>query len=522
MDVDVVIPQTTNKKTEECIATEEYAVISENILSSPALPTFHKRKHEIYRRLQVIVLECKNKFSGRKELASEESYCVAQLCETLEIAFGYGLKQQQQLQQLPNLVASAASLFHNMQEIVTGGASKGNTKLTSNAVVSSADPCFWDFCKKFLTTYECERFEKLKQTWTKWGKGRAFIRAALNEHSLHRYILTWLSEKELLHAYYSHWALLTDESITASLPELIKSLDQVLFALNVDKTELNAAVKTYEPIQEPVTKEEPVIYAPTPVKIESKIKGKSTIVERPIATSSSTEDLLKQLQGNSNIIKVECLENGSDRNPDNISETVTEPLCEQTTQDDIKIERITETSETNDVETELNIPKQTFLEFGSTLPCDDSEKTEEINPTLKVEVTEGGNTLSELQTLLSARNGVDLNDICVEKELEMLKKTFKEFTTTLPSVMENFETKSQSSLSSDTSSSNNTNQFECNNPLHSRLEEQLKEANDKCFMLETKVAQLTLENLQLMMRLKKFMEDSKINLSSTLATNAAS
>uniref|UniRef100_A0A1I8M6T6 RUN domain-containing protein n=1 Tax=Musca domestica TaxID=7370 RepID=A0A1I8M6T6_MUSDO len=503
-----------NKNTlEECIASEEYAAISENILSSPALPTFHKRKHDIFRRLQTAVSQCNIQFSGRKELATEQNKHVANLCDTLEIAFQYGLIQQQQ-QQLPNLVASAAAnLFQNMHEIVTG-TSKSILKAT-NTTTAFTDPCFWDFCKVFLTAHERQRFTELKQTWTKWGKGRAFIRASLNEHSLHRYILTWISDRQMLHAHYNKWALLTDETITSSLPDLIKSLDNVLFALVVDKTELNSAIKTYQPASDEFAREEPVIYAPTPVKIEPKVKGKSAIVERPIQTFGSTEDLLQQLQVDTDIIRSEYPENGCTVSEIIITEETESGIKESS--DPIPFINANATGETkcepsNDVEAELKLLKKTFLEFSSTLPSSDDD--------LNKETPNSGECIAtspELQTPLP--NG-DVNDICVEKELESLKKIFKEFTTTLPSEDNKIEAKSPTLLCySDSNGSPNELESECNNPTHLMLQKQLREANKKCSMLDTKVAELTLENIQLMMRLKKYMDNSKIKNDSLANTN---
>lgn len=409
----------------ECTASEEYSAVPEDFFSSPSLPTFHQRKYDIYQRLAVLISDCRGRFSGCKELATEDDKCVADLCETLEIAFQYGLKQPQ----LP-FVVSAASLFQNMQEIVSGSSKNSNT-----GVPQHTDSYFWDFCKNFLTRHERQRFEQLKQTWTKWGKGRSFIRATLNEHSLHRYILTWISEKQTLYKYYSHWSLLLDENITNSLPELIKSLDQVLFALAVDKTELNAAIRMNEEIHT-IIKEEPLIYAPTPIKVEpTKGKAKPTIVERPIATLNSTEDLLKLIPKDANV-----------RSEENVDEDI-------------------------DVISAL----------------DDTPPPDPIEP-----------------------------------ELEFLKKPLSEITMSSNAFVDREYIEAKSETSSHCSSSKysfNQSLDQCNDTRHAMIEEQLKEANERCSLLETRVAQLNLENRQLIRRLKKHFEDSGIDPSSSFATN---
>ncbi|XP_075153851.1 uncharacterized protein LOC142227283 [Haematobia irritans] len=409
-----------SKEPEECTANEEFSALPEDFFSSSALPTFHQKKHEIFGRLQVLIYQCKSRFSGRKELASDECVLVSDLLDTLDVAFQYGLKQQN----LPSFVLSAASLFQNMQEIVTGTSASKDTNVTT-----STDTYFWDFCKKFLTPHEKERYEQLKLTWTKWGKGKSFIRSTLNEHSLHRYILTWLSEKHVLTSYYSNWSLLLDPSIANALPEMIKSLDQVLFALAVDKTELNAPIKMFD-----VVKEEPLIYAPTPIKVGPKTKGKTNVVERPISTLNSTEDLLKLVQ------------------------------------------------------TDTVKPQEYIAEIEDVAADDDSFPTDPIEP-----------------------------------ELEFLRKPLPEFALSSNSFSDAeyaLEVKSEtSSHCSSKYSSNNATTEQCNDDSHKMLEEQLKEVTERCALLETRVAQLNLENRQLIRRLKKHFEDSGIDPSSSFATN---
>lgn len=77
--------------------------------------TFWQRREDIFKRLQQSAEKCKLKFSGKKELATEKDDNVAELCEALEDAFTYGLKQKHSV-----VALTAVSLFQNMHEIVTG------------------------------------------------------------------------------------------------------------------------------------------------------------------------------------------------------------------------------------------------------------------------------------------------------------------------------------------------------------------------------------------------------------------
>lgn len=440
-------PQASAKEPEECVATEEYSALPETFYSLPVESVatevssmFHQKKYDIFERLQKSVEACGKRFKGRKELASETDETVAELCESLEELFQYGLIAQQQTQL--NFVVSAANLFQNMQEIVKGSSGKSSYTLTA-----STESSFWDFCQHFLTPHEKQRFENLKQVWTKWGKGRAFIRASLNEHSLQRYLLTWLSEYKILRSYYTHWSVMMDDKMCKSLPDMIKTLDHVLFALAVDKTELNVSLKTTN-IQSTPPKEEPLIYAPTPVKVEPKIKRKALAVERPIASTSSTDDLLRQIKENNKL----------EENKLNNEEVY---------------DAIEEISPFDDTPPDPIEPELAFLKepLGYAFTPKQNNDVAPVNGSIS-----------------SANSYHDLDG-------------------------------DNSSQSSKYSCNNLNNPNVCNNPQHAQLEEQLKDINERCSLLETRVAQLSLENRQLIRRLKKHFEDSGIDPSSSFATN---
>lgn len=433
----------SSREQEECVASEEYSVLPEVFYSLPVDSVakevgaiFHQKKYTIFRRVEKSVEECNKRFRNRKELASETDQSVIELCASLEELFYYGLKQPQ-LQQPLNFVVSAASLFQNMQEIVTGTLSK-----SSNTLKASTESSFWEFCQNYLTPHERERFANLKQVWTNLGKGRSFIRAALNEHSLQRYILMWLSEYQILSSYYCHWSVLLDESMSKSLPDLIKSLDQVLFALNVDTTELNVAIKNVSNQQ--AVREEPLIYAPSPVRVEAKVNRKSAVVERPIVSTTSTDDLLESLKSNTK----------SQANKPPFDEIL-----------DIEEQASFDETPTDPIEPELAFLKEP-------LACSAEEEN---------------NDLIQGDGSVSSANSTHDNDV---------------------------DTSSQSSKLS-----YNQLLLNCNNSQHLQLEEQLKDTNERCSLLETRVAQLTLENRQLIRRLKKHFEDSGIDPSSSFAAN---
>ena len=72
------------------------------------------------------------------------------------------------------------------------------------------------------------------------GRGKAWLRSALNEHSLERYVLTLLSDSmSLRNQFYEESALIRDEDITSILPTISRGLNSVLFAINIDNSEFD-------------------------------------------------------------------------------------------------------------------------------------------------------------------------------------------------------------------------------------------------------------------------------------------
>lgn len=150
---------------------------------------------------------------------------------------------------------------------------KNVTDIVTNGQVEM--PNFWEFAYINMQNHERERFSTLTHVWTDRGKARALIRAALNERSLERYILTWLDDPSLSKSY-EVWALMRDPVTSSALSSMAAELSSILFALTIDKPELNA-VKLVRDAAKP----EPIIAAPSPT-----ISGPS---KKSHATKSKTK-----------------------------------------------------------------------------------------------------------------------------------------------------------------------------------------------------------------------------------------
>ncbi|XP_030384169.1 sorting nexin-29 [Scaptodrosophila lebanonensis] len=388
--------------------------------------TFGQRREDIFQRLQQSAQLTSQTYSGKRELATDQDDNVQELCEALEQTFSYGLRQQPGANTL-----TAASILQNMHEIVTGVSGSRN---------NNNDSSFWDFCQTQLTPHERQRYEQLNQIWTKQGRGRAFIRASLNEKRLQNHVLTWLSDEALLHRYFTPWSLLLNEEAVRKLPEILDSLKDVLFALNVDTTELNAPKRM--PSSAPV-KDEPIIYAPNPVPVATRTQKRTVgAIERPIAGGNSTEDLLSAIN-----TKVEQL-------------TVSDNAIEQ---------RIPYTS-------------------AYTTPCDPIEPELEFLNTPLPEVYPA----SEEQT---KNSGAVANDAGDDELYE-----------------ERSDTSSQYSKSSSLTNCTESQQI-------TALEQQLGVLTDRCALLETRVAELSLQNRQLVRRLTLQFNATGIDPTSSFLAN---
>ncbi|XP_068150698.1 uncharacterized protein [Drosophila tropicalis] len=376
--------------------------------------TFGQRREDIFRRLQQSAQQISKNYAGfGKEFATERDDTVQDFCEALEDMLGYGLRQT------INVAMTAASIFQNMQEIVTGG---------MGVVVGggTGETTFWDFCQQHLTPHEKQRYMELKQIWTKTGRGRAFLRSTLNEKRLQSHVLTWLSDEEQLNRYYTPWSLLLNEEAAKKLPEILDSLQNVVFALQVDTTELNAPRRT---TGAPVVREEPIIFAPQPVPVAVK-RRQERPVERPIEGASSTEDLLGALSPK------EALE---------VQQIISNQAVDQ----------------------KLTIPDKSDPNCP---PCDP------IGP-----------------------------------ELEFLKTPLPDVYAETEAYEDRSDTSSQWSKSSSSANVLTSQQ--------SALDDQLHRLTERCALLETRVAELNLQNRQLIRRLTKQFEESGIDPNSSFCSN---
>uniref|UniRef100_A0A1A7XJN0 Sorting nexin 29 n=2 Tax=Iconisemion striatum TaxID=60296 RepID=A0A1A7XJN0_9TELE len=183
-----------------------------------------KRQHLLERLLDA-VKQCQIRFGGRKEIATDSDSRVICLCAQFEAVFQHGLRKSRGL-------ALTAAAFKQ----AAGFSSKTEAELT-----------FWFYVKEHLNRHELQRFYSLRQIFSELGRGRAWLRCALNEHSLERYLHTLLADRPRLGTYYEDWAFLLDEERASMLPTMAAGLNSILFAINIDNSDLNGGVSRGAP-----------------------------------------------------------------------------------------------------------------------------------------------------------------------------------------------------------------------------------------------------------------------------------
>uniref|UniRef100_A0A674CYV8 Sorting nexin 29 n=1 Tax=Salmo trutta TaxID=8032 RepID=A0A674CYV8_SALTR len=166
-------------------------------------------------------VQCQIRFGGRKEIASDLDSRVICLCAQFEAVLQHGLRKSK------GLALTAAAIKQ-----AAGFTSKTEAELT-----------FWLYVKEHLNRHELQRFYSLRHIFSELGRGRAWLRCALNEHSLERYLHTLLADGIRLGTFYEDWAFILDEERASMLPTMAAGLNSILFAINIDNTDLNGVTR---------------------------------------------------------------------------------------------------------------------------------------------------------------------------------------------------------------------------------------------------------------------------------------
>ncbi|OWF52733.1 sorting nexin-29-like [Mizuhopecten yessoensis] len=187
-------------------------------------------RQSILTRLLDAVKQCQVRFGGRTELAADADSRVSCLCAAWETGLQHGMRQSNK----------AILALKQVTEIT--GLNKV-TDMFNDITNKESEAVFWQYVKEHLTKHELERFLKLQSINTDSGRGRAWLRASLNEHSLERYTHMLLESEELLSQFYESWSFLRDQERSSMMPMMAAGLGSILFAINIDNADLNTVRK---------------------------------------------------------------------------------------------------------------------------------------------------------------------------------------------------------------------------------------------------------------------------------------
>lgn len=174
-------------------------------------------KQTLLNRLLDATRECQTQYSTKKEIMTGTNSCVSCVCRQFEDVFNHGLKQK---------------------PVVSGIATIQN--VTGIQLVDQQDVVFWHCVQRQLTRHELDRYNKLKYITTDVGKGRAWLRSALNEHCLERVFQMILSDLSCLTEFYMPDAFLLDEEKASLLPQIAAGLKSIVFNINIDDSALSS------------------------------------------------------------------------------------------------------------------------------------------------------------------------------------------------------------------------------------------------------------------------------------------
>eukprot|EP00117_Sycon_ciliatum_P030731 scpid49497/ scgid24169/ Sorting nexin-29 len=175
-------------------------------------------RQRLLERLLEAVKQCQVRFGGRSEVATDSDSRVSCLCTQLEAVFQHGLKRNRKLLNLKK---------------------------------PESDPVFWHCIRESISKDEVDAILQLKNVATDAGRGRAWLRVALNERTLETKLHQLLADYKQLGVFYETSAFLFDVERSSMLPIMAAGLGSILFALQQDKADLDSAAKPTAPVSAP-------------------------------------------------------------------------------------------------------------------------------------------------------------------------------------------------------------------------------------------------------------------------------
>ncbi|XP_036682087.1 sorting nexin-29 isoform X1 [Balaenoptera musculus] len=201
------------------------------------------KRQFLLERLLDAVKQCQIRFGGRKEIASDSDSRVTCLCAQFEAVLQHGLKRSRGLALTAAAIKQAAGFASKTETAGKAVIVRDWWGPVARCGAEIREPVFWFYVKEVLSKHELQRFYALHHIASDVGRGRAWLRCALNEHSLERYLHMLLADHSRLSTFYEDWAFVMDEERSSMLPTMAAGLNSILFAINIDNKDLNGQSK---------------------------------------------------------------------------------------------------------------------------------------------------------------------------------------------------------------------------------------------------------------------------------------
>jgi len=91
---------------------------------------------------------------------------------------------------------------------------------------------FWCFVKEILNEPEIQRFELLSSIKNDYGRGKAWLRASINERCLEKYMQLCINNENLINRFYEKWAFMCNTEKNSILPITAAGWYHAMYILN--------------------------------------------------------------------------------------------------------------------------------------------------------------------------------------------------------------------------------------------------------------------------------------------------
>lgn len=185
--------------------------------------------------------------------------------------------------------------------VLTHAARKLRPKNSLRLTGKTEGVSLWPLAKLCVSSEDLQRFYRLTQVKSELGRGRAWLRAAINERTLEYYMHTILALEEELRYVTVMWvwsvmfmhrklyepeAFLLDQEHSSMLPIMAAGLSSIIFSISTDSSYLNNPSRS---VEVPAVSFPPVSTVPVP-SVEVPHTRSDTHQGPPVFTTSPVED----------------------------------------------------------------------------------------------------------------------------------------------------------------------------------------------------------------------------------------